>query len=245
MNPVLKEILDTRTVSDGTTTFPLQYNMDRREGELIQRMIAAVEPSMTLEVGMAYGLSTLYICDALSKLPKTAHHIAIDPKQSEHYRDIGKFNVRQAGFAHMVQIIEQGSELALPRLLADGTRIDLAVIDGWHTFDHALVDFFYINRMLRVGGVVILDDVDWPSIDKLVRYLLNYPAYRLIAGTGTPKRPRSVIGWMRRGLSKTAIARKVLRQDVLIRPWDRAWGSCVALQKVAPDERSADWHLDF
>jgi predicted O-methyltransferase YrrM len=245
MNPVLRKILDTRTVTDGSTTYSLQFNMDPEEGDLIQRMIARVEPTTTLEVGMAYGVSTLYICDALTKLSKAARHIAIDPYQSEHYHDVGKFNVREAGFDQTVQVIEQESELALPRLLSEGTRIDFAIIDGWHTFDHALVDFFYVSRMLRVGGVVILDDVDWDAIYKLVRYILNYPAYRMIAATGMPRRPRSMMGRLRRGLSYTVLARKFLREDVLTRPWERGWGSCVALEKVAPDERPADWYVDF
>jgi len=45
---------------------------------------------------------------------------------------------------------------------AQGERIDFAFIDGAHTFDHVLVDFFYIDRMLNVGGIVAFDDVGFP-----------------------------------------------------------------------------------
>ena len=245
MNPVLKQILDTGMVSDGTKTVRLHSNMQQDEGDLIQRMIATVKPSMTLETGMAYGVSTLYICEALSRLPHPAKHIAIDPGQSTDWLGIGRYNVQQAGYEKMVQVIERGSEIALPRLLADGVRIGFAVIDGWHTFDHALIDFFYINRMLSTGGVVLFDDVNYESIHKLVRYILNYPAYRMVGVAGTPRQPPSVLGRIRRGLSNMTLAKAIVREDLLNRPWDRGWGSCVALQKTGPDERSFDWYVDF
>lgn len=245
MNPVLKRILDTGAVSDGTKTVRLHSNMQQEEGELIQRIIATVKPSLTLETGMAYGVSTLYICEALSRLPHPGKHIAIDPAQSTDWQGLGRYNVQKAGFEKMVQVIEQGSEIALPRLLADGARIEFAVIDGWHTFDHALVDFFYINRMLSVGGVVLLDDVNYESIHKLVRYILNYPVYQIIGVAGTPEQPPSALGRLRRGLSNTRMAKAILREDLLNRPWDRGWGSSVALQKTGPDERSFDWYVDF
>jgi predicted O-methyltransferase YrrM len=245
MNSVLKQILDTGIVSDGTKTARLHSNMQRDEGELIQQLIANVKPSMTLETGMAYGVSTLYVCEALSRLPQPTRHIAVDPVQSTGWQGLGRYNIRQAGYEAMVQVIEEGSEIALPRLLAGGTRIQFAIIDGWHTFDHALIDFFYINRMLSVGGVVLLDDVSYESIHKLVRYILNYPAYRMMGVAGTAQGTPSVLGRLRRGFSNTKMARTFLREDLLNRPWDRGWGSCVALQKTAPDERSFDWYIDF
>ena len=245
MNPVLERILDTGMVSDGTKTVRLHSNMQQEEGDLIQRIITTVRPSMTLETGMAYGISTLYICEALSRLPHPAKHIAIDPDQSKGWQGIGRYNVQQAGYEQMVQIIEEGSEIALPRLLADGVRIEFAVIDGWHTFDHALIDFFYINRMLSIGGVVLLDDVNYESIHTLGRYILNYPAYRMMGVAGTPRQPPSVAGRLRRGLSNTTMAKAILREDLLNRPWDRGWGSSVALQKTGPDERPFDWYVDF
>ena len=53
---------------------------------------------------------------------------------------------------------------------AQGERIDFAFIDGAHTFDHALVDFFYIDRMLNVGGIVAFDDLGFPCIEKVCRF---------------------------------------------------------------------------
>jgi hypothetical protein len=41
----------------------------------------------TIEVGLGYGISTLFICDGLLEVADpAAHHIAIDPYQSDAVR---------------------------------------------------------------------------------------------------------------------------------------------------------------
>ncbi len=54
----------------------------------------------------------------------------------------------------MVSIYRRLSEICLPQLLQQELRFDFAYVDGWHTFDHVMMEFFYINRMLDEGGVV-------------------------------------------------------------------------------------------
>jgi predicted O-methyltransferase YrrM len=86
MHPILEEIYATRTVTDGTVTYsalnPTNQHpiyMDPVEGALLQRMIAAVRPTITLEIGMADGVSSLFICEALSHLPQEATHTSWTP----------------------------------------------------------------------------------------------------------------------------------------------------------------------
>jgi hypothetical protein len=66
-----------------------------------------------------------------------------------------------------------------------------------HTFDYALVDFFYIDKMLNIGGVVIFDDLSYPSIRKLCRYVLRNLPYSAIgpeARKSKSKRRRFIQG---------------------------------------------------
>jgi hypothetical protein len=60
---------------------------------------------------------------------------------------------------------------ALAEIERSGQRVDFAFIDGWHTFDFALVDFFFIDRISSVGGVVVFDDANWPAIRKVCRFV--------------------------------------------------------------------------
>jgi predicted O-methyltransferase YrrM len=71
---------------------------------------------------------------------------------------LGLANLDRAGYARLVEFHDEPSYRALPALEAAGQRIEFAFIDGWHTFDYVMVDFFYVDRMLRVGGIVVLDD---------------------------------------------------------------------------------------
>ena len=56
---------------------------------------------------------------------------------------------------------------------------DLVFIDGKHTFDFALVDFFYADLLVRVGGYVAFDDLWMPSILRAVNFVLRNRDYAL------------------------------------------------------------------
>jgi predicted O-methyltransferase YrrM len=68
MNVVLEKILSTQLVEDGNIVLPLDSNMSQEEGKLIDKVFKEVKPETSLEVGFAYGISTLFVCDALAQL---------------------------------------------------------------------------------------------------------------------------------------------------------------------------------
>jgi hypothetical protein len=112
-------------------------------------------------------------------------HILIAPDQSG-WHGIALHNLRKAGFGALIDFREQESQIALPQLVAEGTKIDFAFIDGWHTFDHALADFFYIDRLLRVGDIVAFDDAIQSAVHEVCRFIATNRAYRVCAvGGGT------------------------------------------------------------
>jgi predicted O-methyltransferase YrrM len=234
VNSVLEQILQTRTVTDGQSSYPLIDEMDRSEGALIDRVFRTVQPDISLEIGCAYGVSALYACDAIRAGGKPGRHIILDPMQGSHYRGIGLRNLQAAGYADLVELHEARSELMLPELLSRGLVIQAAIIDGMHTFDHALVDLFYVNKMLAVGGMVILDDVHMPALKRLMRHVLSYPAYELFM-TNRDVRKAGVRQVARRALSALVPNTKF--------GWDVV--TCVALRKTAEDERPWNWHADF
>jgi len=261
MNAVLADILTSQQVSDGTTSFPLRHPdfpdlpvaVDPGEGALLQRIVDGVRPARSLEIGCAYGVSSLYICEALSRLPapvsassRHARHIVVDPFQSTQWRGIGIKNIRDAGFASLVDFREERSEVALPRLLDEGVTLDFAFVDGWHTFDQVMVEFYFLNRLLRVGGVIAFDDANRRSINRVVRHALTYPAYRVYATEhGESARP-TVLGRSRRALTRVPAISGILRPDFLNKDWDLGiLGTCVAIQKVADDKRSSGWDRAF
>lgn len=245
MNPVLAEMLATGTVAtpDGSSV-KLDHNISAEEGAAIQRLICDVKPRVTLEVGCAYGLSTLFICEALAAVGGE-RHIIIDPDQEHGWKGIGLFNAKRAGFGDLIEFRGEPSYLALPSLVKAERHVGFALIDGWHTFDYVLVDFFYVDLLLTVGGIVMLDDTRfYPAIRKVARYIATHRRYVPI-GNGVQHPPtvrRRALNTLAAALAMPSFApltKHLLRPDIL-RP-DSELGlpadNFIAFRKIANDVR--------
>jgi predicted O-methyltransferase YrrM len=241
VNAVLAELLDTRRVvaRDGTV-IPLHSEISTAEGAALQRLVRAVRPQVTLEIGCGYGISALYICEALAEVGGR-RHIVIDPDQLTDWKSAGLFTVERAGFGSLLEFHALPSHLALPRLEEAGVRVGLALIDGWHTFDYAMVDFFYVDHLLEPGGVLMLDDTAaYPAIRKLARYIATHRQYvplrndnrsRLESAAAAPFVPSP--GPIRQLAARVLQPRLVYRDDRLGLPPD----NFIAFRKIADDKR--------
>ena len=77
------------------------------------------------------------------------------------------------------------SEDTLPRL-AEGRAgtFDFALIDGDHSWPAVFVDFHFMNRLLKPGAYVMIDDVQLHSVGELVRFLLEEPGFKKVLDLG-------------------------------------------------------------
>ncbi len=254
MNPVLAELLETRRVvaRDGTV-IPLHSEISVAEGTALQQLIRELRPQVTLEIGCGYGVSALFMCEALADVGGRAH-IVIDPDQVTGWKSAGLFAIERAGFGSLLEFHPEPSHLALPRLEEAGVRVGVALIDGWHTFDYAMVDFFYVDHLLEPGGVLMLDDTAaYPAIRKLARYIRTHRQY-VPLGTRTrldaaasPFTPSA--GRLRRMAERIFHPRLVQSDSALGLPPD----NFIAFRKIADDRRGDgsggtrrwDQHHDF
>ena len=76
----------------------------------------------------------------------------------------------EAGLQDLCLLKRERSQLVLPTLAAERFVADAAFVDGSHVFHHVFVDLFYLREIVRPGGMIILDDCDWPSVATAVRY---------------------------------------------------------------------------
>ena len=232
----------------------LSSNIDINEGHFITDIINKYNFNNTIEIGCAMGISSLFICSAL-KSKSNKHHTIIDPMQSSDWANIGKNNLEKAG-VDFFEIIEQPSEIVLPKLLENKKQYDFGFIDGWHTFDHTLIDFFYLNRLIKIGGVIVIDDISFPAIKKLMRYIINYPAYEYIGGVELKANKslkryiyEKVIPYFFRCISKFLphkMRHKVFTDNVLNPTVNLKLNtSMIAIRKIQDDSRRWDWFVDF
>jgi hypothetical protein len=238
MNAVLSSILSTGSVQNGSDTLPLHSGIDRTEGEFLQGLLRRLSPTVSVEIGLAYGISALFICDALEQRSGT-QHIVIDPGQTRYWHGIGVSNLRRAGYGDIVRLIEEPSCVALPELERSGQKIEFAFVDGSHYFDFAFVDFFFIDRLLPVGGIVALDDAGSPTIRKLCRFVrMNLPYYSVAGVCGQDGE-----GWKHRAAERLLShgrIRRLLRSDIAV-PNSRLGlkGGCIAFRKEEGSRDSA------
>ena len=126
---------------------------------------------VVIEIGLAYGSSALAIGEALCSTGATGvSHIVIDPFQSTSYDGVGWEALNTAGLAEQTTLIGETSSIALARLAADGFTADAAFVDGSHRFHEVFVDLYFLRKLVRPGGLIILDDAAWPSVATAVRY---------------------------------------------------------------------------
>jgi len=247
-NPVIDEIYRTRVVQDASgNKYDLSSEVHPEEGNFLYRLISSDESiTKTLEVGCAYGLSSLHICEALRNRQDTSH-VIVDPDQMSAWHGVGIAQLERAGI-DFFDFIPQPSELALPDLLrSQPERFDLVFIDGWHTFDQTMVDLFYANRLVRVGGYIVVDDCHWESVSAAVSYYRNYPAFEQVREPAiVPHSGKERIGKTISTTFPPGLARMVLPASVYSHYYRRMrFPSMVAFKKVAQDTRKWNWFVGF
>jgi predicted O-methyltransferase YrrM len=130
-----------------------------------------LKPRQTLEVGLAFGFSTVYFLAAVHE-NGSGLHAAIDPLQ-DYWHGIGLRHAENLGMAHAFRFYNEKSVSALVKLAADNQRFELIFIDGNHRFDDVLVDFTLSAEICPLGGYIVLDDVRLPSIRRVESFILN------------------------------------------------------------------------
>lgn len=160
--------------SDGTTHTIFPIAIPPREGEALSNWVANEHAASSIEIGLGYGMSALFILQGLlSNSSPGIRHLAIDPNQIEGFSGIALQLVEEAGLRDCLEFYAEPSEIALPRLLAQGRKFDFAFVDGNHRFDAVFVDLMYLGRLVHGGGVIFLDDYQLPSIRKAAAFCIN------------------------------------------------------------------------
>lgn len=194
MNTLIEQIYSTGHVldADGKARNVFPSGIPLGEGKALYTMVREIGARRTLEIGFAYGLSTLFLCEAL-KDNGGGQHTAIDPYQMEHWSGIGLLNIQRAGLDRYLRFMDLRAHEGLPKLLSAAEKFDLVFIDGGHLFDYTLLDFFYADLLIPVGGYIFFDDLWMPSQQKLINFILRNRNYQLVPKYSPPPPSRREI----------------------------------------------------
>ena len=163
------------------------------EAQCIRALIIDNDFRTCVETGVAYGASTVAICSALAAVEDKGadvKHYGVDPCQFEIYGGAAMAALRECGLERCFELCEGPGHLMLPKLIERGVTIDFAFIDGMHTFDYTMIDLFFCDKLLRVGGILCVHDMNMPSKKKAVSYLMKYRKYDRVKSLRRPFRER-------------------------------------------------------
>lgn len=153
------------STKDGLTSWGIQPSF-------LEWLAEMVRPgSLTLETGT--GLSTIAFAIIGTR------HVAISPAPDEHARIEQYCRDSHISTEHL-RFIAAPSHACLPTLDLQGSQLDFALIDGAHAFPQPVIDYFYVNGYLKVGGLLAIDDLQITSVGLVHRFLMTEPAYELV-----------------------------------------------------------------
>lgn len=244
MNQLLEDLYSGKTLYTKTgAPIRVHSHTGKEQCLFLQKIISDNGFSRSVEVGLAFGISAIAIAEEVVK--NGGSHIAIDKFEVTAWGSNGLHLIEQAGLKDKIEFHEEYSHVALSKFLSEGRQFDFAYIDSTKLFDYLMVDFFFLDKMLTEGGVIVFDDVAFPGIRKLLRYLSQLPHYK-VYGSFKKNLPNAYDSKTASVLKKLPKAEKYLSPKILLSDFELGVGTyCVALQKVGEDERKYDWHKDF
>ena len=129
-----------------------------------------------LEIGLAFGTSSIIMLNQLLKLKGSVEYTIIDPNQTEQWNKKGlkhihsyiktKTNSKTSTKKFKVDLIEEYSQHAMPKLRK---KYDFIFIDGSHDEKIVIQDLENSNRLLKKNGLVLLDDVRHEGVKHAVQ----------------------------------------------------------------------------
>jgi predicted O-methyltransferase YrrM len=177
-NDVLREMYETGNALtiDGRTV-ALDSVVTAEFANSLYSIVTRERPELVLEIGLAHGATALSIATALRE-NGVGRLVSIDPFQRTAWQGVALSALERSGLGHLHTVIEDPDYLALPRLVEEwGPSVQLVYIDGRHSFEYVLLDFFYADRLLELGGVVGFNDCDWLSVIPTLRFVTSHRHY--------------------------------------------------------------------
>jgi predicted O-methyltransferase YrrM len=147
-----------------------RVSLPNLDGDALRDLLVSENARVVIEIGLAYGSSALAIGEALvSQGAQGTKHVIIDPYQHV-FHNAGFEAIVSAGLSDLSALLAERSQLALPRLVTEELVADAAFVDGSHIFHNVFVDLYFLRELVRPGGLIVLDDCQWPSVATAVRY---------------------------------------------------------------------------
>ncbi len=161
-----------------TATFSELKYMQPAQAEFIREFVVTHEIRDILEIGFYHGKGSAYMAAILEDLGR-GHLVTIDKETSRNREPDINSVLGSLGLAHRVTPIfsHRSYTWELGKMIREQPRpqFDLCYFDGGHTWDATGFGFLLVDMLLRPGGWIIFDDLQW-TIDAAVKNRRRVPS---------------------------------------------------------------------
>lgn len=153
------EILSRIERLKDTGPFALAHNADNSLARFCNFVCRALAPTVVLETGVAYGVTTSFILEALAVNGKgKLWSVDLPPLAQQADRYVGILIPEELkGRWHLCR---GSAKRILPKLLLSLQQVDIFIHDSLHTYQNMKSEFEAVWPFLRSGGVLMADDVN-------------------------------------------------------------------------------------
>lgn len=182
---VMKQLSDNG-VDPGPETFKWWNDGDAGLVRAIWCLIRHLKPKRIIETGVAHGVSSRFILEAL-KLNGDGHLWSIDlpPLERAWHPEIGVAVGKD--HADRWTLIPGSSRRKLPKLLSSLGQIEMFIHDSLHSEHNVLFELNCVRRHLAPNGVIVVDDVD--ANGAVHAFIEEFSIDQAIIGDAEPLRP--------------------------------------------------------
>jgi hypothetical protein len=173
------ETLRTQGMAVGPFSFYEWNDGDAGFVRAIWCLIRHLRPINVVETGVAHGMTSRFILEALETIGAgKLWSIDLPPLNPMTRQEVG-VAVRQTGVpVDRWTYIAGTSRRRLPALLSRLGRIDLFIHDSMHSNRNVMFELEYAWRYLSAGGVIVVDDIDAnPAFDTFTKAHPDHPSF--------------------------------------------------------------------
>ena len=146
-------------LTNSSPPFGTCHNGTATLGRLCYAACRALRPRVVVETGVAYGVTSSYILQALAENGEgELHSIDLPPLGPDAKNYVGYLIPPQLRGRWNLRI--GSARKLLPEVLRSAGGADIFIHDSLHTYAHMKMEFAAALRALRPGGVLIADDVE-------------------------------------------------------------------------------------
>ena len=169
-------ILKHETVIDDVK-YKLRSNINVYEMCFLGILCQKINAKNVLEIGCANGTSGMVLINSIIK-NNGGKLTSLDPFQTTQWNNVGKYNVNKiielnnSDCVVIHEIIEDYSTKILDTYVKSNKYFDLIFVDGSHSYVDVVIDIYCSIKILKRGGLLIIDDVLHTGVKLVINDLI-------------------------------------------------------------------------